>query len=360
MTSDIPSNQLNFEVLGEIFGHLIAGHYGTLELRAVLLVSRSWNAAAIQHPHLWTSIKLNVWFYAHFYELGAPVAALFVRSCLERSAALHFDLVLNFEDLYCPPKPIALSRKELDAWVSRAAEQARNVLKVLAEHIIRCKSLALHLSYPMNIVFVLSYFPATLDQLKFLSINKFDYVSRYLTLRELPCPALEHVSYSNLGPGYRHFIPSESLKVLELYNDHYWADTDLAPISAWSRSIRILKLRCAAWDPKGNQFGGHDEEPKEPIALTNLETLEIEGLVPRGFLALLRAPMLRHLYIRSYDAHREHSMAELVSTLVHKHARTLLVELNSRPEVGWETVYNNLVVDMPNLEDARVVVKGVS
>lgn len=53
-------------------------------------------------------------------------------------------------------------------------------------------------------------------------------------------------------------------------------------------------------------------------------------------------------------------MAEVVSTLVHKSARTLLVELYSRAAIGWEHIYKNLVEDMPNLEDVNVVVKEVS
>lgn len=350
MTSDTSSIQLPFEVLGEIFGHLISGEYGTLELFAVLLVSRSWNTATMQHPRLWTGIKLDMWFYAYFYERGALVAASFVRSCLERSAVLHFDLVLHFDHLSHDPKFVAYKRVEREVWTYRAAGQARHVLNVLSGYMPRCNSLEWHLGRPVEDV--LSYFPTTLDQLKFLSVDRCDaYMGCPGTIS---CPALEYVSYTNRP---YHFVLSERVKVLELRKTFCWVDADLAPISDWSGSVRILKLYCAARGSNPAQFRRLNEEPNGLIVLANLEILEIEGLVPRGLLVILRAPTLRHLCIRSDEAYGVHSMAEVVSTLVHKSARTLLVELNNRAAIGWEPIYNNLVVDMPNLEDANVVVK---
>ena len=50
----------------------------------------------------------------------------------------------------------------------------------------------------------------------------------------------------------------------------------------------------------------------------------------------------------------------MASTLVHKGACTLFVELNSHNEIRWGSIYDNLVAEMPNLDEAKVVVKGIT
>ena len=52
-------------------------------------------------------------------------------------------------------------------------------------------------------------------------------------------------------------------------------------------------------------------------------------------------------------------MADVASALVHKSACTLLVELDSHNEIRWVSICDNLVAEMPNLDEANGVVKGI-
>ena len=79
--AQLRSVELPFELLGEIFSHLVVPE-SPLELRGVLPVSTSWYTAAIHHPHLWTMIIINECVLEYFKERPSPSdASIFLRQC---------------------------------------------------------------------------------------------------------------------------------------------------------------------------------------------------------------------------------------------------------------------------------------
>ena len=86
--------------------------------------------------------------------------------------------------------------------------------------------------------------------------------------------------------------------------------------------------------------------PGNQIVLAYLET--VEGLVPLLIFMLLRSRILILPVMPSYPT----QMADVASALVNKSACTLLVRLDNHNEIVWESVCDNLVAEMPNLDEA--------
>ena len=93
-----------------------------------------------------------MWFYGYFNKLETSIATSFVRSCLERSAVLIFDLVLDFDDLYHTPEFMINDMNERTAWVNKAVEQTRSVLEVMK----RCQTFGMVSQVPITVTDVFS------------------------------------------------------------------------------------------------------------------------------------------------------------------------------------------------------------
>jgi hypothetical protein len=316
------------------------------------------------HPHLWTKIKIDKWLYAYAvrHHLGAT-ARSFIRACLKRSAALPFDLVLNFTDL------INEYYSQMTIWVDWRKQAVVHMLQIMQVfqgemgcYLQRCQRLYWSHHHLLSFDDVAAYFPRIFNHLKFLSVRhlKID------TYQSLSCPALEYVSLHQ----HDTFVPfalSDQVKILEVSNKYTWTAADLSPICNFGKSVRLLRLRCPCldvplsphdqYDSEGEDPDEHGDYVKKPAVLPNLGILEITGRVPHGFLKHLRAPNLQRLCLINAP-NGQHSVDELLSCSVHKMARSLLVKVNSLGEVRWRSKYDDLVAEMPHLEETKLEVKS--
>jgi hypothetical protein len=352
-------DRLPFEILGEILEYLVSSNFGPLALGAVLFVSRTLNSAAMSHPQLWTKIKIDRWLYTYI-DPGRLEAATrsYIRACLQRSALLPFDLVLNFKDVYMEHQHRDAKRFD---WSKPATTQVLRILPVFREengcHMQRCRRLYWYHNTLLPFGDAAACFPRTLKGLRFLYIQRLvDFRTRIHPA--FSCPALEHVICSR-HYSFQPFALANQVETLEVFNQSGWYTADLSPVCQFGNSLRLLQLRCFAlatdseYVSDGEVADEYRGYIKKPAILPNLSTLEITGRVPHGFLIYLRAPNLQHLRL-IIAPHGGHSMDELRSCAVHKMARSLFVQATSSKHADWKFMYDDLVADMPYLEEAKV------
>jgi len=282
-----PISLLPSELLHEIFSPLAS--QGPFQLRHALFVCKYWHNVIVSDKELWSTIILDEEFVDRFKlrDSWAEIsrAGAYIRACLDRSAPLPLDVILNGSPGY-----------------NRRTDVC-SVLDVLfnsgePRHIQRCRSLSWCIGYPLSDVPVISTLLApSLERLEYLFLKGSTSQSNPL-IRFPQCPRLKEVHLFNYfdgdSPNYLLDRDHTHVEKLTYACDTGWMDVDIPYIQCF-HGIRTLVLE----DPSPDSSSEYQLEVEDTsIAhLHRLERLKLIGLIPLEIMQRLHAPILRRVDI---------------------------------------------------------------